>query len=557
MSKFVCPILLACLAVGIVCFGTGGGKPETPSTVVNTCCDTFDRTDGFTSLREAIVNAKKGDTITFAGIPGGTIIELEQGCLKIDKGITIDARSNPQFKYGGITIYGRGKDRIFTVAVPPGSGGAELIGLVVTGGKAEYGGGILVDRSALTLTDTAVIGNSADKSGGGIYVKRGALTMTNSAVSGNFTEGSGGGIGTSFGSGCGGGRCDLTIADSTVSRNSAGGWGGGICSCLDTASIINTEIVGNVARISGGGMIVPAGELRIADSTISENSAGKGGGVATSFGSFGYGGGSGRSWLTITDSAITRNAAGHDVGGGICNDRFLSVVGSTISGNIADGNGGGFHNQGTLTIVGSTISDNTTIAGSGGGGFNTESLTLRNSVVSGNFAYLGGGLSDVDGTMSLTNVTVAGNSSRSGGGVDVSGEIEMFNSIVAMNKSRDDGGDLCGPLADRISGSNNMVGGEPGFAAAPVFEIIRLPNGCRSDRCLPFVEKWKLSNADALDLSLLEGSAAIDAGSNDAAEAETDLAGNPRIAGAAVDLGAYEYQGNPDAAESARESAAQ
>ena len=84
-----------------------------------------------------------------------------------------------------------------------------------------------------------------------------------------------------------------------------------------------------------------------------------------------------------------------------------------------------------------------------------------------------------------------------------------------------------------------MVGGEPGFAAAPVFE------------------EGKLVNADALDLSLLEGSPAIDAGSNDAAEAETDLAGNPRIAGAAVDLGAYEYQGNPDAAESARESAAQ
>ena len=72
-----------------------------------------------------------------------------------------------------------------------------------------------------------------------------------------------------------------------------------------------------------------------------------------------------------------------------------------------------------------------------------------------------------------------------------------------------------------------------------------------------FVIAWQNENADALDLSLLEGSAAIDAGSNDAAEAETDLAGNPRIAGAAVDLGAYEYQGNPDAAESAEEPAEQ
>ena len=54
MCKFICPLVLACLAVGIVCFGTGGGEPETPSTVVTTLRDVVDSTDDLISLREAM-----------------------------------------------------------------------------------------------------------------------------------------------------------------------------------------------------------------------------------------------------------------------------------------------------------------------------------------------------------------------------------------------------------------------------------------------------------------------------------------------------------------------
>ena len=96
MSKFVCPILLACLAVGIVCFGTGGGEPETPSTVVTTDLDVCNRTDGLISLREAIAYAAElGEiqTITFSdSLADGTILfDADRGELVITSSVTIDA----------------------------------------------------------------------------------------------------------------------------------------------------------------------------------------------------------------------------------------------------------------------------------------------------------------------------------------------------------------------------------------------------------------------------------------------------------------------------------
>jgi hypothetical protein len=160
----------------------------------------------------------------------------------------------------------------------------------------------------------------------------------------------------------------------------------------------------------------PGAVATISGLTISGGSVGphSGGGGIYNFGS-----------LTLTGCVVTANGGG-GAGGGIFNDSHsavLTVSGSTISGNYAGWGGGIFNYNGTVTLLNTTISGNTasgnTDVGRGGGIFNESGygdLTLRNSTVTGNTATLGGGIyshTDHDGYY-WTNATVIVNSTISG-----------------------------------------------------------------------------------------------------------------------------------------------
>ena len=356
------PLSAACLFLFGVC---GCQKPETPSTVVTTDLDKVCNTDGLISLREAISYAEEGDRITFADtIPGGTIMELLHGSLKIKKGITIDAESNTNFKNCTLRIDGRGRGRVFSIKVPDGGAGVELIGMVVTGGKESDGGGIFVDRSALTLTRMTVTGNSAASCGGGVSLFRGTLTIAESAITGNRADHYGGGIYNQQGS--------LTLADSAIVGNSAGHSGGGIYASGYTASVANTRLVGNVAKICGGGICVREGEMTVTGSDVAENYAESGGGIAFLS----------HQGMTVTDSTITRN----------------SVIES----------GGGILNEGTLSVAGSTIADNSAVCWQGGGICNWRNLSLAETIVSDNSARVGGGLYSTADRFTFRDTTIDG-----------------------------------------------------------------------------------------------------------------------------------------------------
>ena len=512
----------------------------------------------------------------------------------------------------GVTVTGGNKPGASGGGISVNQGELTLTDVTVTGNRAGDGGGIHFNRGVLRIIDSVIAGDTAERCGGGICSDSGALLLTVSAavsdrlgeidrprrsvsitgtkIAGNTAQ-EGGGIYVSTG--------DMIMAESTVSENSAE-TGGGINNA-QLMTVTGSTIARNVAAESGGG-IYNSGILSAADVTIDGNSANRrGGGFCNIF------------ELSLTQTAVSGNFA--ITGGGGYNEKKLKMRQTTLTGNSADSGGGLADSGGTVSVAGSTVSDNTAKGGGGGICNINGELTVGKTAIVGNSACVGGGIENIGGLfritgskisgnsadrlggaflniggsrlenlaivgntskgrgggicnlrdsdsirtflrtgnpvenedwefdgkkrLSLVNVTVVGNSAKGGGGIDTFVNLALNNSIVALNRAEDGSGDLGGTFADRISGMNNMIGGEPGFAAAPVFE------------------EGKLANADALDLSLLEGSAAIDAGSNDAAEAETDLAGNPRIAGAAVDLGAYEYQGNPDAAEPAEEPAEQ
>ena len=105
--------------------------------------------------------------------------------------------------------------------------------------------------------------------------------------------------------------------------------------------------------------------------------------------------------LTIADGWVSG-----DSGGGIANQGNLTIANSTISGNTANtGDGGGIvnHGPGTLTVANSTFSGNT--ADNGGGLMNIGTATVTNSTFSGNTAN-GGGINN-SGTLHDANTILA------------------------------------------------------------------------------------------------------------------------------------------------------
>jgi hypothetical protein len=207
---------------------------------------------------------------------------------------------------------------------------------------------------------------------------------------------------------------DLTLADSTLSDDSAVG----------TAS----------ANGNGGAVWNGAGTLTMTDDTVSGGSAnGNGGAIFNDGGT-----------VTLTDSTVTGYSGAN--GGGIDNaSGSLTLTGSTVSDNTAaaaDGaDGGGIDNNGTLTLTSSTVSDNTVSPTSGdlseGGGVwngHGDTTTVTDSTVSGNTAggsaaddetSEGGGLANDDGTVSVTDSTLADDSalSSTSGGQSLGGAI--------------------------------------------------------------------------------------------------------------------------------------
>lgn len=99
--------------------------------------------------------------------------------------------------------------------------------------------------------------------------------------------------------------------------------------------------------------------------------------------------------------------------------------------------GGGIHSQATLlTLTNVTIRGNT--ANYGGGIFQSGTIVINNCTISGNTAVAGGGgiINYINGTLTLNNSTVSGNSAGFGGGIAASNygnTLILNNSTVSGN----------------------------------------------------------------------------------------------------------------------------
>ena len=518
--------------------------PETPSTVVTVLDDIVNAYDGLISLREAISYAAEGETVTFDEALAGGTITLDGTQLEINKGIAIDASA-----IGGITIDAGGKSRVLYVRGGSNSP-VSLTALTITGGNANNGGAIFNTSSgSLTLTNSMVTENSVTNYGGGIY-NNGTLTVTDSVISANSanTPNSpknqvGGGV---FSTGT------LTLIGSTVSGNSAKTNGGGIYISSGVVELTNTIVAYNasaandnvrglyagsnniVGPIEPGFVVAPlfeSGVLVNADAldlSLAAGSAaidaGTNDAVSTMFdiagkprivhrivdiGAYEYSGD-----VESPSTVVTTLLDVVDEFDGLISLReaiFYAAEGETVTFDEALAGG-------TITLDGTQLEINKGIAidASAIGGI-TIDAGGKSCVL-----YVGAGPNI---PVSLIALTITGGNANNGGGIYISsGVVELTNTmIVAYNASAANGN-----VRGLYAGSNNIVGPiEPGFVVAPHFE------------------SGVLVNADALDLSLAAGSAAIDAGTNDAVSTMFDIDGNPRVTNGTVDFGAYEYVGSP------------
>ena len=264
--------------------------PETTSIVVTTNLDVVDSSDEKISLREALVDANSGDTITFASSLKGKTIKLKPklGELTVNKSITIDASNlwNATTSEPGLTISGEGASRILYVYQDNGDANVEINGITFTNGYADYGGAICNNDEKLTLNNCSICYNEADE-GGGVVSAGGETTLINCAVTNN-SAGSGGGVHNY--------ESMLFLVNCSICDNEADE-GGGVFSWGGELTLTNCAVTDNIAANDGGGVDLTWGAaLTATNCLVADNDAPLGGGLCLSGNATLYN-------CTITDSA--------------------------------------------------------------------------------------------------------------------------------------------------------------------------------------------------------------------------------------------------------------
>ena len=247
--------------------------------------------NGKCSLAEAVfaANAGKPQDTCAAGVPGKTIIELMPG----EYHFTQRDRTPSQVDYMTsvldvgdalppvvfpLTVHGNGAVLIRDEGAEPFrffelwiNSKLTLENLTLQGGDVgeDWGGAIHASNALLELNHVHFINNRADN-GGAVYFDLSALTVQGSEFIGNHAISSGGAIFIS--------SSRASIQDTRFEANQSGGNGGGLYAdtvtlALKDAFFIHNRVSGAGNGIRGGGMYVNHVNLTVTESQFYQNEA--------------------------------------------------------------------------------------------------------------------------------------------------------------------------------------------------------------------------------------------------------------------------------------------
>lgn len=278
---------------------------------VDTFADAID-TSGDCSLREAIIAANTNTSVDgCAAGTGDDRILLAAGTYTL----TISGQEEQAAMTGDLDI-----TAVETLIIQ----GAGAVSTTIDGGAVDRIFEIIPSESRVTISDLTIQNGRVNTGqGGGAILNRGILTLTNTIIQNNQVEGStSADIGGAICNGCETGIGSLTIVSSTIRSNSADR--GGAIFSNDQLTITNSSIISNSAR-AGAGLLnfaAPEDRATLINTTFSGNSASNNsGGILNSGG-----------LLAITNSTIANNSA--PLGAGIyVGAGEVSLLNTIIAGN--------------------------------------------------------------------------------------------------------------------------------------------------------------------------------------------------------------------------------
>ena len=242
----------------------------------------------------------------------------------------------------------------------------------------------------------------------------------------------------------------------------------------------------------------------------------------------------------VTNCVLTGNQAYYQGGGAY----GCTLVNCQLSGNTAYAGAG----VAESVLTNCTVTSNTSIYQGGGTVYSAltecsvagnssyeaggaEFSTLNNCTLLYNTGYLGGGAA----WSTLNNCLVATNSATYGGGVEAG---TLNNCTVVFNT----GGGAAGATANNsiiYYNQDDNYYDYDGFTSFNYCCTTPMPGGGSGN----ITNAPSFASLDGGNYRLQIFSPCIDAGNNSLVVGDTDLDGNPRIAGSAVDMGAYEFHG--------------